>query len=115
MNNPEGREAVARRPLHGVDLSVLDSELQAGGVGLSGVDGQPLTVDSVASDLCDRVEAGYRDALTAMTENRGAPHLLSVCAACLDPLFCTTAGDMWALYIKWQMEKLPWQQSTDVS
>lgn len=27
-NVPEGREAVARRPLRGVDLSVLDSELQ---------------------------------------------------------------------------------------
>ena len=40
-NVPEGREAVARQPLRGVDLSVLDSELQGWWLWLSGLDGQP--------------------------------------------------------------------------
>ena len=74
-----------------------------------------LTAGSVASDLCDQVEDGYREALDAMTENRGAPFAECV-RACLPGLpSCTAVGDMWALYIKWQMEKLPYQPSTDVS
>lgn len=32
-----------------------------------------MTAGLDASALCDQVEAGYREALTAMTENRGGP------------------------------------------